>query len=98
MATFRQRLTSEGRRRRDHRVPRIALQSPSMAAFATLFELGSDQALITVTDIDHIAFRYLLRPFQELYYKHTPYHPSGQIRLITRPILFDLDVYAHIAA
>lgn len=45
--TFQQRLTVEAKRRRDHRVPQCALQSPFMSAFATLLGSSPEQALIT---------------------------------------------------
>ena len=53
---FTKRLNDEGRRRRDRRIPRVALQLPSMSTFVRLFASGSDQALITFTGFDHAAF------------------------------------------
>ena len=79
--SFRGRLNMEGRRRRDRRIPRIALQKPSMSAWYVLYGSGSDQALLSLTGIDHKAFRYLLNMFEKLYYRYTPY---SKTRVITR--------------
>lgn len=77
-------LDAEGRHRRDHRVPRVALQSPTMSALFTLFGSRSDQALITMTGFHHRSFRYLLNTFEPLYTYHTSYHRSGYIRPLSK--------------
>lgn len=76
---FKKLLKSEGRRRRDRRIPRAALQAPSMSAFTTLFGSGSDQALITMTGLDHRAFQYLHEKFSTYYDVYTPYGKEGNI-------------------
>lgn len=77
---FRDRLIAEGRRRRDKRIPRIALQSPTMSAWRTLFGSGSEQAMISMTGFDHHAFRHVLEAFSPLYDRLTPYSESGFIK------------------
>ena len=81
--TFKDYLRAEGRRRRDRRVPRAALQAPFMSGHATLFGSGSDQALITMTGLDHRAFRYLLPRFNTDYIRLSPYGKDGRIVLRT---------------
>lgn len=81
--TLKDYLRAEGRRRRDRRVPRAALQAPFMSAYATLFGSGSDQALITMTGIDQRAFRYLLPRFNTDYIRFSPYGKDCRIVLRT---------------
>lgn len=83
-ARLRDRLNAEGRRRRDRRVPRVALQAPKMSAWVTLFGSASDQALITLTGLDHTSFRYILNIFQPFYDGLTPYSRSGAIEKRSR--------------
>ena len=54
---FKTLLDDDGKRRRDHRIPRAALQSPKESSFVTVFESGDDQALITLTGFNHAAFK-----------------------------------------
>jgi hypothetical protein len=77
--SFRELLDAEGMKRRDRRIPRIALLSPGRTAFDKLYNSGNDQALITVTGFDHLAFRSLLEVFAPWYNKHTPWtgHNDG---------------------
>lgn len=76
---FQHRLIAEGRRRRDKRIPRIALQLPYLSAWAKLYGSGSDQALISLTGFDHRSFRYILNNFATVYDRHTPYSIDGRI-------------------
>lgn len=80
---FRKRISAEARRRRDRRIRRRALQSPSMSTFAVLLGSGCDQSLITLTGFDHRAFNYLLERFTPLYNNHTPYSSDEQIRILS---------------
>lgn len=80
--TFTQRLTSEGRRRRDRLIRSRALLSLSMAPFETLYGSGCEHSLITLPGFDNSSFRYLLTKFAPVYYSHTPYSRSGLIRRI----------------
>ena len=75
-------LDAEGRRRRDRRIPRVALQDPYKSAFATLFESGSDQALITFTGYDHEAFHALHELFAPVWNAYSPYSSNGILRLV----------------
>jgi DDE superfamily endonuclease len=70
-------LDEEGRRRRDRRIPRSALTSPSHSAFQRLYDSGNDQALITVTGFDHAAFNMLLSLFSTWFEQHTPWTNDG---------------------
>eukprot|EP00171_Calliarthron_tuberculosum_P006553 IDg6553t1 len=52
-------LTGDERRWRNRKISRVALQYPSMSAFATLFGSGCDQSLITTCGLDHLSFSYI---------------------------------------
>lgn len=73
-------IEDDGRRRRVRRFSRAALQHPIMSAFTTLFGCGCDQSLITLCGLDHRAFRTLLRSFEPIYNRYSPYSSSGRIR------------------
>jgi DDE superfamily endonuclease len=77
--SFRMLLDAEGRQRRDRRIPRIALLTPGDSAFDKLYNSGNNQALITVTGFDHLAFRSLLELFSPWFLSHTPWtgHKDG---------------------
>lgn len=55
------------RRRRDRRIPRIALQKPTESAWFVLYGSGKDQALITLTGFDHKSLNFILQLFQPIY-------------------------------
>jgi len=80
-----QSLPSKKKRRRQRRrpgyIPRIALNSPSMSAWARLFASGSDRALITFTTLDYPSFNYLALRFEVLYNKYTPWSANGKIKI-----------------
>eukprot|EP00171_Calliarthron_tuberculosum_P003036 IDg3036t1 len=73
-------MTQEGRRRRDRRITRAALQHPNMSAFTYLFGSSCNQSLITTCGLDHAAFRILFNRFAPLYNAYSPYSSSGHIR------------------
>ena len=50
-------LTLYGHRRRDRRIRRRGLLSPSMSSWSILFGSGCEQSLITFTGLDHRFFR-----------------------------------------
>jgi DDE superfamily endonuclease len=75
---YRSRLNEEGRRRRDRRIPRTALVSPSDSAFERLYFAGNDQALITATGFDHAAFDCLMGVFEPWFNEHTPWTSDGR--------------------
>jgi len=84
--TFRNQISLEARRRRDHRIPRHALQHPSMSAFSVLYGSGSDQALLTLCGFDHRSMQFLHDLFHPMYHRYSPYSSNGYLRLIpTRP-------------
>ena len=70
---FKTLLDDDGKRRRDHRIPRAALQSPKESSFVTLFESGDDQALITLTGFDHATFQELHNLFAPVFNAFTPF-------------------------
>lgn len=80
--TFKDGLSISAARRRDRRVTRRALPSPSMAPFHVLLMSTCDQSLITVTGVDHATFVYLLNKFSPLYDRYTPYSTSGGMKLL----------------
>ena len=51
------------KRRRDRRIPRIALQDPSVSSWRKLYHSNNDQAMITLTGLDHCTFGWLLDMF-----------------------------------
>jgi hypothetical protein len=75
---FKKLIDTEGRQRRDRRIPRSALQTPGCSAFDRLYNSGNDQALITVTGFDHLAFQSLLELFSPWYHSHTPWTKSRE--------------------
>jgi len=79
---FRHGLTPDGRRRRQRRITRRALQHTHMSAFAHLYGQGCDQSLITTCGLDHGAYRELLGLFAPLYYQYTPYSKDGNVKMI----------------
>ena len=52
-------LDDDGRRKRDRRIPRIALVEPKMSAWRRILSSGNDQSLITTTGLD-LAFLQLI--------------------------------------
>lgn len=82
LRSFKNKLKLEGKHHRDRRIPPIALQLPSCSAFSVLFVSGSDQALITMTGLDHRAFRYLLSKFSPIDNLYIPCgHDGHSLRL-----------------
>jgi hypothetical protein len=71
--SFRQRLNAEGRKRRDRRIPRIALLNPERSPWQKLYMSCNDQALITVTGYDHHAFKSSLSMYVPYFDKFTPW-------------------------
>ena len=66
-------LTMEGRHRRDCCIPREALVAPKQSPWQKLYHSGNEQALITVTGLDHEAFAVLLERFAPLFARFTPW-------------------------
>ena len=70
---FRDKLTAEGRRRRDRQIPRPSLLSPDASPWNKLFSSGDDGALITVTGFDHATFGHVLELFRPFFNAFTPW-------------------------
>lgn len=64
--TFRDQLNAEGRRRRDCRISRSALTSPTLSPFLYVLYSMSDQSMITMTGIDHVTFVAILQMLRKL--------------------------------
>jgi hypothetical protein len=92
---FRSLLNMEGRRRRDRRIPRAALQGPTQSAFLKLYESNNEQALITATGFDYAAFHGLLGLFAPIFDCYSPYSSDGKFHKLPpnefggRPRLID---------
>ena len=82
LQTFKTHLSLEGRRRRDRRIRRRALQNPSVSTFSSVLGSSCDQSLITLTGFDNRSFHYLLQRFQPLYFRYTPYSKDGSIKIL----------------
>jgi len=70
---FYRALTAEEKQRRQRRIPRASLHTPRQCAWRYLYYSYNDQALITVTGLDHATFEYLLRLFQPIFDSTTPF-------------------------
>lgn len=71
--SFRDNLTLEELRRRDRRIPRVALQDPHQSPWTRLFDSHNDQALITVTGLCHASFAHLEELFTPYFEAFTPH-------------------------
>ena len=80
---FYRSLSAAAKRLRDSRIPRIALQDPSKSSWRKLYTSNNDQALITLTGLDHATFGWLHNKFESMYKKYTPFGEEGRMRLIT---------------
>jgi hypothetical protein len=60
-------LTTEGRRRRDKRIPRLSLLDYSDSAFKRLLDSGNDQSLLNACGHDHGSFQSLVLVFGPVY-------------------------------
>ena len=80
---FYRSLSAAAKRLRDSRIPRIALQDPSKSSWQKLYTSNNDQALITLTGLDHATFGWLHNKFESMYKKYTPFGEEGRMRLIT---------------
>lgn len=80
--SFRSILLASGRRRRDRRITRRALQSPSMSSFKYLFSAGCKQSLIMLAGLDYNAFHYMITLFTEPYERYSPYIDDGSVQVL----------------
>ena len=67
-------LSDRQRRRRDKRIPRNALLSTRRSPWRRVLHSQSDQALITVTGLDHATLHYALELFAPLFDNYTPHN------------------------
>ena len=67
------------RRRRDRRIPRIALKKYNSSPSEYLYNSLNDQALLNATGCDQLAFTILLKKFHP-YYHYTFHLETGIIR------------------
>ena len=81
---FYQMLSIQERRKRDRRIPRLALHLPQDSAWRKLYSSNNDQALITLTGLDNQTFGWLLGMFSTVYDGYTPYSDSGRIIKLSR--------------
>ena len=81
---FHKMLSPEEKRKRDRRIPRLALQLPSESAWRKLFNANNDQSLITLTGLDHATFQWLLSRFSAIYDAYTPHSMDGEITKLSR--------------
>ena len=68
------------RRRRDRRIPRVALKKYNSSPFEYLYNSLNDQALLNATGCDHRAFTILLKKFHPYYHYYTFHQETGIIR------------------
>ncbi len=64
-------LNAEERRRRDRRIPRLALIEPKMSAWKKILVSGNDQSLITITGLDFSVFGELMERFEPMYSQYS---------------------------
>lgn len=70
---FRNRLSAEGRRRRQRHLPRISLLPPSASPWQQMYDSNNDTAMITVTGFDCNAFEALHDMFRPLFDMYSPW-------------------------
>jgi hypothetical protein len=70
---FYRMLSRAEKRRRDRRIPRISLQDPHESSLRKLYHSNNDQAMMTLTGLDHCTFGWLLDMFCPVYRKYTPF-------------------------
>jgi DDE superfamily endonuclease len=75
--TFRDRLTLEGRRRRQRNLPRASLLPPQESAWQKLYDAKDDPALITITGFDYRAFNAMHDLFKPLFEQYSPWTPKN---------------------
>jgi hypothetical protein len=79
---FYKMLSQEQKKRRQKRIPRVALLHPHQSSWRKLYTSRNDQALITFTGLDVNAFDALLTRFAPVFDTFTPYKSSDGFYLI----------------
>ena len=64
-------LSDEEKRRRDRRIPQVALRFHNESPFFYLFKSGDEQALLNCCAVDHTVFRRLLEIFEPVFNAYT---------------------------
>ena len=83
---FYKKLSAAEKRRRDRRIPCVALHFPKESAWRKLYSSDNDQAMITLTGFNHATFVWVLSMFSTVYDRYTPYSQSWEIiKLRWRP-------------
>ena len=77
-------LSTEQRRRRDRRTPRIAIRKYPHSSFLHLFDSGDDQALLNCCGMDHKIFKKPLSIFEPAFNTHVPDPKTGLCRKLKR--------------
>ena len=80
---FHRALLHEDRRLRQRRIPRVSLQDAHMSSWRRLYYSENDQALITLTGLDHATFQHLLHLFQPVFDNYTPFGEGDTIEKIS---------------
>ena len=77
---FYKRLSKEAKKRRHRSIPWEALHMPEDSGWRKLYNSKNDQALITLTGLDHAAFEYLESKFRLYYDDYSPYGSDGYVK------------------
>ena len=80
-AKYRHILDDDDRRRRDRRMPRVALKRYIRSSFRHLYLSGNEQALLNCTGCNHHTFFNLLAKFEPYFDLYTFEDGTGIIRL-----------------
>ena len=75
---FHKELDIFDRRLRQRKIPRCCLHNPSGSAWRRLYQSDNDQGMITLTGLDHCAFKTLCGLFAPEFEAYTPFVPSGE--------------------
>ena len=70
---FHRALDAAEKQIRQRRIPRTSLHAVHRSAWRALFYSFNNQALITVTGLDHATFQYLLSEFEPIFNAYTPF-------------------------
>ena len=76
---FYRALCNEDRQLRQRRIPRISLQDAHKSSWRRLYYSENDQALITLTGLDHATFHQLLQLFHPIFDNYTPFGNGDHI-------------------
>ena len=80
---FHRALSYEDRQLRQRRIPRMSLHHAHESSWRQLYYSENDQALITLTGLDHATFHQLLQLFQPIFDNYTPFGDGDHIKKIS---------------